>query len=1105
MAVTRSTAADRARRGAPVSLVPPSPRNLELALLAAASVVAVFALVLTYQARVATMPAPERTPLDLGKVDRREQLLPYLDVFAGAQEREYASRRLLALLREEGGLENVGALGRIRVPVKDVMRPRGFDTLRERAAAASKQGAETISLFTPQQIAQVKPSLVVRDESAYRWRLVFAGLLFAAPFYLLHVFWRVRRFRGSEFVLPALHLLSGLGLALMVSLRDPLRDTLSFFPFAQGVALGCVVLGAASAVDYRRVTGRLAYVPLILSFLLSVALIAFGSGPGTSDAKVNLLGFQPAEVIRVLVVFFLAGYFASHWEFLRTLREERPELKKLSRWVEVPRLEYVVPLVLAVGLSLAFFFLQKDLGPALIIACLFLAMYAVARDRYLLASAGLALMLGGFLAGYMLGYPRTVSNRVAMWLNPWDNAIRGGDQVVHSLWAFSTGGIFGTGLGLGDPQYMPTAHTDLILSAASEETGFLGLLGIAALYALLLAFGFRTALRARSDYNFFLALGLTLSVGFQILLIAGGVLGVLPLSGVVAPFLSYGRTALIVNFAILGVLLALSHERGSERESVAKPFWPATRGIAMAVGVAGAVILAKAAWVQVVRADATLGAGVFTVQADGYKRYAYNPRLMAIARSIPRGTIFDRNGVPLASRDWAEIEKNREQYARMGISLPAMAPRDDRFYPLGASTVHLLGDLRTRANWGARNSSLAERDYAVTLQGYDDRALVVELKDPQSGKPVYTVRYDYRELVPLLRHRYEPNHEAVRRVRERDRSLKLSIDARLQKRATDILAAQLQKLKREKGAAVILDAETGDLLASVSYPLPAQMPPVLTANDEDDTLLDRARYGLYPPGSSFKIVTAMAALRRDPKLANVTHQCVRLPDGRIGNYVKGWGRPIRDDVKDTAAHGTVAMAKGITVSCNAYFAQLATYEVGAPALLETAKQLNISVATPETVQQLQRSLPQAGFGQGQVVASPFQMARVAATVAAAGKMPYGRWVVDQNNNRTQEPQVVLEAAQAEALGGFMRSVVTSGTGRAANTPAVAIAGKTGTAEIERGPSHAWFIGFAPVNGPRKLAFAVLVENGQYGGTAAAPAAAEMMRAAAELGLFARQE
>ena len=130
---------------------------------------------------------------------------------------------------------------------------------------------------------------------------------------------------------------------------------------------------------------------------------------------------------------------------------------------------------MGVVLSLAFFFLQKDLGPALLIACMFLAMYAVARDRYLFAAAGLLLILSGFASGYYLHFPSNVAGRVSMWLSPWDNSVRGGEQLAHALWGFSSGGLFGTGLGLGDPQLMPAAHTDLILAALGEEWGFLGL------------------------------------------------------------------------------------------------------------------------------------------------------------------------------------------------------------------------------------------------------------------------------------------------------------------------------------------------------------------------------------------------------------------------------------------------------------------------------------------------------------------------------------------------------------------------------------------------------------------------------------------------------
>jgi cell division protein FtsI/penicillin-binding protein 2 len=133
------------------------------------------------------------------------------------------------------------------------------------------------------------------------------------------------------------------------------------------------------------------------------------------------------------------------------------------------------------------------------------------------------------------------------------------------------------------------------------------------------------------------------------------------------------------------------------------------------------------------------------------------------------------------------------------------------------------------------------------------------------------------------------------------------------------------------------------------------------------------------------------------------------------------------------------------VSCNAYFAQLATYKVGAPALLDTTGLLGISVANPPTAAKLRDALPQAGYGQGQVVATPFQMARVAATVAAGGKMPFGRWVLDASNARVEPPRDILAPNLAAELARDMREVVTRGTGRRVGGAAAPIAGKTGTA------------------------------------------------------------
>ncbi|MEJ7606218.1 MAG: penicillin-binding transpeptidase domain-containing protein [Bryobacteraceae bacterium] len=145
------------------------------------------------------------------------------------------------------------------------------------------------------------------------------------------------------------------------------------------------------------------------------------------------------------------------------------------------------------------------------------------------------------------------------------------------------------------------------------------------------------------------------------------------------------------------------------------------------------------------------------------------------------------------------------------------------------------------------------------------------------------------------------------------------------------------------------------------------------------------------------------------------------------------------------------------------------------------------------------ALPQASYGQGQVVASPFQLARVAAAIAAQGKAPFGRWITDESNPRVDAAQQILRPEAAATIAQYMRSVVTGGTGR--SLAGSSIAGKTGTAELEKKASHAWFIGFAPYGGTRKIAFAVLVENGQYGGSAAAPIAGEIVRAATSLGLL----
>jgi cell division protein FtsI/penicillin-binding protein 2 len=914
-------------------------------------------------------------------------------------------------------------------------------------------------------LSKLKPLLIVRSPRQFqREFLLWAGLDFAG-FYLVALAWRLTRFRGDRTFLPALHLLTGMGLALMLSLRDPLRDTLEFHKFALGVFLGCLllILPALKPFHYRRLSDW-CYTPLYLALGLFGLLLVFGKGPAGNDAKVNLGPFQPVELIKILLVLFLAGYFTRNWERLRDLREKRI-LPKLFQRTGLPRVEHVVPVMVATAAALVLFFVLKDMGPALVTFFVFLAMFGAARGRPGLVVAGLVLMVASVAVGYRMGQPHTVVQRIDMWLSPWDNEVHGGDQLAHALWAFSTGGPWGSGPGWGDPEMIPAGNTDLVLPAIGEEWGFVGVATVLLLAAFLVARGLRVAQRAETDFGFFLALGLSSLIAFEMLLISSGVLGVLPLSGVVSPFLSSGNTAMLANFLIFALLISISAEGQTGHRLNTRP-------LRWVLAAATVVLLAAAARYQVVKDADYLARDAHAFEQDGVKRPQHNPRMNSLAREIPRGSIYDRNGIPLATGDWSEMERHAADYQALGISLEQACSRfDNRHYPFGAATAHLIGDLRTGENFHASNASLVEHDSNRKLQGYE-----------------------YAELASQVRYRHQPGNRSIARILARDRNVHLTVDIRLQLRARDILDRHLQDAGAPRGSVVVLDAATGDVLAMVSAPAPDPR-----AAHTPDELLDRARYGEYPPGSTFKLVTAIAALRLDPGLKHRTFLCRTLPDGRAGNTIAGWNRAIKDDIGDRA-HGTLDMEQAIAVSCNAYFAQLGVHDVGSKALAETAAQFGISTGDPA---ELRRNLPFASYGQGAVLVSPFKMARVAAAIAAAGKMPEGRWVADESNSRGDAPLDVLPAEQAQFLAGAMRRVVLEGTARhvMAGTP-VSIAGKTGTAQLDEGMPHAWFTGFAPYDGDApRLAFAVLVEHGGYGGRVAAPIAREVMEAARDLGLL----
>src|SRR5439155_1974961 len=295
----------------------------------------------------------------------------------------------------------------------------------------------------------------------------------------------------------------------------------------------------------------------------------------------------------------------------------------------------------------------------------------------------------------------------------------------------------------------------------------------ALLFAFLARRAFRIARAAADEYGLFLSLGLASLFTLEILLISGGVLGVIPLSGVVSPFLSSGNTAMLANFFLFALILSISQQ--SPRPEIGEPFARPMHYLAGALATCALVLVGRAAYFQVMHDQDLLAHDVKIFEADGVNRAQPNPRLTSLTRETRRGSIFDRNGVLLATSDWNELERYRTSYEQLGVAFDDVCSRPDtRHYPFGELTSHFLGDWRTGENFHATNSSLVEHDSNVKLQGYRD----------------------YQELAPLVRYRHQPGNAAIERIRSQDRTVHTSLDIRLQLRATAILERRLRAAKR---------------------------------------------------------------------------------------------------------------------------------------------------------------------------------------------------------------------------------------------------------------------------------------------------------------------
>jgi cell division protein FtsW len=263
------------------------------------------------------------------------------------------------------------------------------------------------------------------------------------------------------------------------------------------------------------------------------------------------LSFQPGEAAKILIVVFLASFLADRWRALSVMSRTIGPLG-------LPEPRQLVPILLAFGVSLIVLIYQRDLGASLLLFLVFVLLLFVATSRPVYLVAGGALALGGAVAAASaFGH---VATRVDAWLHPLNDFAGGGYQVAQGMFALADAGIVGTGLGGGSPWLIPAAATDYVFIALVEETGLAGGLALLAAFALLITVGFGIALRAADRFRSLLAAGLTIVLAVQTLLIVGGVLRLLPLTGITLPFASYGGSSLLANVLIAMLLVRISHE-----------------------------------------------------------------------------------------------------------------------------------------------------------------------------------------------------------------------------------------------------------------------------------------------------------------------------------------------------------------------------------------------------------------------------------------------------------------------------------------------------------------------------------------------------------------
>jgi cell division protein FtsW (lipid II flippase) len=392
---------------------------------------------------------------------------------------------------------------------------------------------------------------VARQDVVSTGSLSYA-LIFFALYFAAHLVARVAVPNADPYLLPMAMLLTGVGVTAIYRLEpdDAFRQGLWVVIAVSLFALTLLLLRH----DYRRIESYKYIFGLCAVALLALpALPVLGQTVNGARLWVDLgpLSFQPGEFAKIMLIVFLAAY----------LRDKREVLAQ-------GRPKDFGPLLAIWGGAMLVLFQTNDLGSGLLYFGIFLAMLYVATGKVWFVLAGSALFVAGAAAVYTV-VPH-VRDRVSAWVDPWADAEGDGYQIIQSLYSIANGSFGGTGLGEGTiattdgAPLLPHAETDFIYSVLAQELGLVGAAALLLVYMLFCLRGFRVALMAQDGFSKLLAVGLTFGFALQTFIILGGILRLIPLTGITLPFVSYGGSSVVANFMLLAGLMLVS-SRANER------------------------------------------------------------------------------------------------------------------------------------------------------------------------------------------------------------------------------------------------------------------------------------------------------------------------------------------------------------------------------------------------------------------------------------------------------------------------------------------------------------------------------------------------------------